>query len=342
MRRDRTHRPIGQSALAALFIPVVVWCNWNDTPTGIDLNSLPQFHLLRIRSGVLKNGGRSSFDGISAVAALDHVRLRGRSKSGKAWEAQMCPFCLDEVWRADLDGNGTQDYVFFSGGPYFNGRTTPLFSLSVLLMDGQGLPVPFFTVVYHGENGEGIKHFVRLGNTGRPELLISTYDENISDPLVGPFCSGHWVTQLYHFSEFAAQEIRGVVAGVSFPFVHEWSYRGTECEAYDKPSFPVTPATVYDHATGPKGELTAAPKSPHGSGIWFSIAPIAGCTAIRPEAIVYDRAGLCEIGFPNLMSTYNEDLEKTIWSDGARITLRGVNKSTSGGECSVNLMWATK
>jgi hypothetical protein len=41
-------------------------------------------------------------------------------KSGKRWEAHFRS--MDEVWRGDLDGNGTPDYVFFGAGPYFNGR----------------------------------------------------------------------------------------------------------------------------------------------------------------------------------------------------------------------------
>jgi len=135
--------------------------NWYDTSTGLDLNKLPQFPLTKLRSGWLKDGDRVSFDRITAVdtnPASRGVRLRGAGTHGKRWEAHMC--CLDEVWRGDLDGNRTQDYIFFAAGPRFNGRTTPPFSLSILLMDHDGLPVPFFTVVYKGENGDGIKHLV--------------------------------------------------------------------------------------------------------------------------------------------------------------------------------------
>ena len=176
--------------ILAVFLPVL-FGNWNDTSTGIDLDKLRQFPLVKIRSGGLKDSSRVTFDGISATSgspADRQVRLRGTSKSGKKWEAHI--FDLNEVWRADLDGNGTQDYVFFAGGPNFNGRVTPLFSLSILLIDREGLPVPFFTVVYSGENGEGIKHLVDLNHDGHAELLISTYDENPSDARVGPFLFG--------------------------------------------------------------------------------------------------------------------------------------------------------
>lgn len=50
----------------------------------------------------------------------------------------MCSACFNEVWRADLDGNGTPDYIFFGGGPYFNGRMTPLYSLILLLTRWRG------------------------------------------------------------------------------------------------------------------------------------------------------------------------------------------------------------
>src|SRR6185312_10223268 len=86
---------------------------WNDSSTGIDLNKLQHFPLTKIRSGWLRRGSRSTFDGITATAASgdeQEVQLRGAGKSGKRWEAHI--FGLDEVWRADLDGNGTQDYVF--------------------------------------------------------------------------------------------------------------------------------------------------------------------------------------------------------------------------------------
>ena len=221
--------------------------NWNDTSTGIDLDKLRQFPLSKIRSGWLKNGSRVTFDGITATAGsadVREVRLRGVGKSGKRWEAHVAG--LDEVWRADLDGNGTQGFVFFGSGPYFNGRTTPLFSLSILLMDRQGVPVPFFTVVYHGENGAGIKHLVDLNHDGHAELLISSYDENVSDPRVGVFCSGHWTSQLYRFKDFGAEEIRGMIGGVGFPFVHDWTYRGTECAEEEKPFLSVQPATFFE------------------------------------------------------------------------------------------------
>jgi hypothetical protein len=186
-----------RSGLIMAVLLTAVLGNWGDTSTGIDLNKLQQFPLSKIRSGWLNDGARVTFDGITATAGSGDAReveLHGVGKSGKRWEAHI--FDLDEVWRADLDGNGTQDYVFFGSGPYLNGRTTPPYSISILLMDREGVPVPFFRTMYHGENGVGIKHLVDLKHNGHSELLISSYDEDVSDPRVGPFCSGHWITQL--------------------------------------------------------------------------------------------------------------------------------------------------
>jgi hypothetical protein len=272
--------------------------NWNDTSTGINLNNLPPFPLTKIRSGWLKDGSHVTFDAINATAASDEreVRLRGVGKSGKQWEAHI--FSLDEVWRADLDGNGTQDYVFFASGPYFNGRTTPLFSLSILLMDREGMPIPFFTVVYHGENGAGIKHLVDLNHDGHAELLISTYDEIASDALVGPFCSGHWSNQLYRFRDFGAEEIRGTMDRITFPFIHDWTYRGNECGAEHKQISAIQPATLYEHGTSTLGAVSTTIRKTRGASDLVTIEPVVGCKAITPKVVVYDRPQIREIAFP--------------------------------------------
>jgi hypothetical protein len=324
-----------------------VVANWNDTSTGIDLNKLRPFLLTKIRSGWLKEGSRVSFDGISATdgGAYDRqVRLRATSKSGKPWEVHMC--CLDEIWRGDLDGNGTLDYVLFASGPYFNGRLTPLFSLAILLMDRDEMPVPFFTVVYKGEKGAGIKYLVDLNHDGRAELLISDYDEIPSDPKVGAFCSGHWTNQLYRFRDFGAEEIRGMTGGINFPFIHDWTYRGTECAEEATPIFSAQPPTIYDHGTSRRGNAitkirqTKAATSVLGNDV-LAIDAVAGCNAITASVIVYDRRDRREIAFPNQFAAYSADLADRIRRDAAPAELRGINKQT-GSECSVNLLWANQ
>jgi hypothetical protein len=296
-----------------------VLANWNDTSTGIDLDKLRQFPLARIRSGWLKEGAGVTFDGITAKAGsadAREVRLSGVGKSGKRWETHI--FGLDEVWRADLDGNGTQDYIFFGGGPYFNGRTTPLFSFSILLMDSDDLPVPFFTVVYHGESGAGIKHLVDLNQDGHAELLISTYDENTSDPLADPFGSGHWTTQLYRFNNFGAEEIQGTVGGITFPLVHAWTYRTAGRAERQTHAAPLQPPALYEHGTSKKAKLITTIRKPSDEVGGFSIAPVAGCDRITPKVVVYDRPEIRVIAFPSLWNNYAID-----WQTRFVATARG-------------------
>jgi hypothetical protein len=326
--------------LGGIFLGTVS-ANWNDTSTGINLDKLPHFPLTKIRSGWLKAGSRVRFDAIRATASSGderEVQLRGLGRSGKPWVAHI--FGLDEIWRADLDGNGTQDYVLFAAGPYFNGRTTPLFSLSILLMDREGMPTPFFTVVYHGENGDGIKHLVDLNHDGHAELLISTYDEITSDAHVGAFCSGHWINQLYRFEDFGAEEIRGTVGGITFPLVHAWSYRGTECAEEEKPFLPVRPAILHENGTGKQGMVNTIIRNVDDASGLLTVQPVAGCTAISAQVIVYDRPRLREIAFPNQFGTFSADLADRIRSRGAHVQLRGIDKRTGDGTCSINLMWA--
>ena len=52
-----------------------VHANWNDTSTGIDLRKLRQFPLTKVRSGQLKPGMRTRFDGIDATAANSDERI---------------------------------------------------------------------------------------------------------------------------------------------------------------------------------------------------------------------------------------------------------------------------
>lgn len=319
----------------------VAFANWNDTSTGIDLNNLPHFPLTKIRSGWLKKGSRATFEGISATAANSdeqEVRLRGVGKSGKPWEARI--FGLDEVWRADLDNNGTQDFVLFGAGPYFNGRTTPLFSLSILLMDREKMPVPFFTVVYKGENGDGIRHLVDLNHDGHAELLISDYDELPSDPLVGPFCSGHWVSQLYRFRNLGAEEIRGTIGGIRFPFIHNWTYRGTECRAEPKPISDLEPAVVSNYGSTVQAQAVTRITRAEDADGRIAIEPAAGCQAITAGIVVYDSASMRQIAFPNFFGSYAKDLADRIRRDGGRVELRGIDKPKGDEACSVSLLWA--
>jgi hypothetical protein len=317
-----------------------VRANWNNTSTGIDLDKLPHPRLVKILSGGLNGKSRATFDGITATETPGgprEVRLRGASKAGKPWDVRMC--CLDEVWRADLDGNGTQDYVFFSTGPYFNGRTTPVFSLSILLMDKQGLPVPFFTLVYQGEHGSGIKNLVDLDRDGRAELLISTYDEYTSDPRVGGMCSGHWVTQLYRFRQLRAEEVRGVASGLHFPFIQAWTY-GTDCGATEQPLYPVEAPTIHEHGTSIGGQVSTVIRGEVETG--FKIRPDGGCETVSPTTVVSDGARIRKIAFVNLWSSSQNDLIRTIRNNGGHIQLSGLERIGQSADCRANLLWANQ
>jgi hypothetical protein len=331
MIRSRWHAIL----LSGLFLGALSG-NWNDTSTGIDLRKLHQFPLTKIRSGALKPGSRIAFDSITAAAIANahEVRLRGKGKSGQPWEVRLAD--LDEVWRGDLDGNGAQDYIFFSTGPYGNGRLAPPFSLSILLMDSEGMPTPFFTTLYHGENGDGIRHLVDLQRDGHAELLDSVYDEDPSDPYVGPFCSGHWVNRLYRFKDAGIEEIPGVFGGMTFPLVHNWSYRGTECPKLEKPFGPVRSARLFQRFAH---KLNTTIRKVDSTG-YLGIQPVSGCSVINPGTIVYDQPQLREIAFPNPFSEYPTALANRIRRAGATVELRDVNKLMTQGECGVDTIWA--
>ena len=299
------------------------WAAWAGTeaPTGIDLSKLAHPALTKMRSGALRLGERALFDGITATASAMETTLRGKGKSGRAWTVHLCDICFDEVWRADLDGNDTADYIIFGRGPGGNGRTAPSFSLSFLLMDKEGMPVPFFTTVYQGENGEGIKHLVLLD--GHIRLLIRRYDEIPSNPRVGLFCSGHWVTQQYRFTQTTVEEVRGIAGGMRFPFVYNWSYSDPECA---HSAFGISqPAKVQETGTSVQGAVRSTSRS-------------AGeCPEWSADTVVFDTKGEREVAFPNLRSDDEkgiaEAMVERMRAAGVEVELRGVHG------CEAALMW---
>lgn len=307
--------------------------NGNDTSTGIDLDRLPHFPLAKVRSGWLKSGERVTFDGISAIAEHGEVLLSGVAKSGRRWEVHISG--IDEVWRADLDGNGTLDYVF-TFDRYPDGRIAPQFSLSVLLMDSDGMPVPFFTRGHQAEDGDAIKHLLDLNQEGKAELLISDFDDDPSDAFVGYYCSGHWINQLYGFNNLGAQEIRGAEGGIRFPLIQNWTYRGTKCAPFLKPFFTIRSPKPLNHETGGK-VLVATIRDAQVGGV--TIEPAGGCQGeIVPSYVVYDTPRLRRIAFTNPGNLYLPELVRTIRT-GRRVELRGVNKQQPGGSCSADLLW---
>ena len=289
-----------------------VWADWNNTSTGIDLDKLPHPALTKLHTGGIESGKRLEFDGITALSSVNEVVLQGKSKSGRSWTLSMCARCLQEVWRGDLDGNGTPDYVIAGVGPYDNGRRTPPASLSFLLMDPDGVPAPFFTPI---DRENGIQNLVKLD--GQIRLLISRYDEIPSDARVDWLCSGHWVTQAYSFTNRSVEEVRGVFAGKRFPFVHNWVHDDPEC-AHHPVGFSDGPKLI-ELGTSAKGALTAAP---------------AGCDPTVSESIMLDSRAGREIALPNPSSDSQNKLIRKILAAQATVELRGVQ------DCSITLMWA--
>ncbi len=226
----------------------------------------------------------------------------------------MCDTCFDEVRRGDLDKNGTQDYVIFGPGPYGNGRTAPSFSLTILLMDDDALPVPFFTAIYHRENGLGLKHLVDLDHDGRGELLISTYDELVN---------------------FGADEFRETLGGIRFPFVKNWTY-GPAGSFHP----PVKPPVLFEHGTSMKGELSTRLRGTTDQDLW-TIDPVSGCKAIATSTVVFDQESIREISFENPRNAHQSALTEKIRGAGVPVTLRGVDHWMANGNCSVNLLWAS-
>ncbi len=321
-----------------------VVAGWNDSSTGIDLNALPHFPLVKLRSGLFLHGTETTFDQIHATSVESAneraIVLRGSGVYGKRWEVHLSK--LDEVWRGDLDGNGTQDYLFVAPGPYSNGRTAPPCSISILLMDRDAMPMPFFTTVYHCENGDSIKHVLDVQHDGHAALLISDYDENASDPLAIPTESGHWTHQLLRFNDLTAEDLRGVFAGIKFPLIHACSNRGKQNTADpESQKFPLQPPVIYDYSTSARRKAITTLR-PGSDDLFLKTAPVTGCDTINAGPLVYDNSGTREIAFPSPFGDYRAKIAERIRRAGMSVELRGFSKVAGDGRCFANLVWAHK
>lgn len=330
---------LAAGAISALLLAAAAWANWNDTSTGIDLAQLPAFPLTKIRSGALEAGVQLRFDGLTARMAgpidgpaVDEAVLEGKAKSGKPWSVHFASVAFDQVYRGDLDGNGTQDYVVIGGSPYWNGRLAPPGRITVLLMDSQGLPVPFEAPLY---DDLGPRHVVDALHDGHARLALGSYDENEWDNRNSVFCSGHWVTDLYEADALNWQPFQGSAAGFAFPLVHRWTY-WPKCN--DAPPVPWTETVRTGQYSTASPDVTARiEKSDAG---FAAVAPSAGCESIGTATIVYDQRSRRDIAL-GALSGYQGDLQERILADGASVTLRGVYRHDRG-YCSANLLWATK
>ncbi len=284
----------------------------DDTSTGIDLNKLAHPALTRLTPA-------TAFDNVTEGAA--GVVLRGQGKSGKTWTVRLCGTCLDEVWRGDLDGNGTADYVIAGTGPYGNTRKDPGYSLTILMMDADGMPLPFFTSLFHKN---AVQHLVTI--EGRTRLLIPRYDEVPSNELVGPYCSGHWVTQAYGFTNIGVEEVKGA----GFPRVQNWAYTHPECANH--PIGFSGRAKVWDVRTTEKGAIRTRLLKRDETSLKLPVEPFEDCTSIFADAIVFDTPASREVALPNLQGDAQDRLAAKIGE--AAVELRGVH------ECTASLLWA--
>ncbi len=327
-------------AISTVLIAAAAWAGWNDTSTGIDLTSLPAFPLTKVRSGLLKEGEEVRFDGFVAQTVdptygPPEVVLSGAAKSGKGWSVHFGLVAFDNVYRADLDGNRTQDYVVLGRTPYCCGRLLPPWRLAVLLIDSQGLPVPFEGSLY---DDLGPRHVVDVLHSGRAQLALGSYDENPWDNRAGFGCSGHWVTDLYEPTDFNWEGFRGSAAGSTFPFVHGWTL-GPECNP-PGPSQSYKPSIRTGQYSTASEDITSARLEKSDAG-WAELAPTSGCEGFGVGTIVYDQPSRREIALAS-NSDYRGDLMERILADKAEVTLRGVQHKPDSRFCTANLLWANK
>lgn len=303
--------------------------DWEETSIGFDLDKLPRFPLKKVSAESL-----ATIAPAQGMAPFSHqVELRGAGKDGKRWKVFMNS--PRDAWRGDLDGNGADDFVFFSGGPYFNGRNTPVFSIRVLLMDAAGLPSPFFTAVFRKEHAAEMKAITDLDRDGRAEILSIIFDEYPSDPL--SLCSGHWTTRAYRFRNESAEAVRGNLGPLRFPFIHDWSLP-ERCGKSSSPLRRIPPDEV-SYETTPESALSVTVRGLRNATLL--IDPKRGCQTILPHTLVIDTATERTIAFETPQAPWYDQTLHRIARPGALVELRGVLRE-SGSVCRANVVWASR
>jgi hypothetical protein len=333
---------LAAGAISTVLIAAAAWANWNDTSTGIDLTKLPAFPLTKVRAGDLQDGAQVRFDGLLArtIGRAGEVReasLQGTAKSGKAWSVRFSEVAFGQLYRGDLDGNGTQDYIVF-GRSGANGRLAPPWNMIVLLMDKQGLPVPFEAFLY---DDLGPRHVVDLLHNGRAQLIDSVYDEDPWDIGAPPFCSGRWITNLYEPADLNWGKVRGVTTGITFPFVRRWTY-GPTCDPQSQRTSAGEAVEIEPDATALR-DLTAQrilSVDPNSWSRGVKLTPSSDCDSISIGIVVYDRRSRREITLRS-NSGYGHELLGRIQTERADVALRGVYNS-GDRFCRAGLLWASK
>lgn len=154
---------------------------------------------------------------------------------------------------------------------------------------------------------------------------------------VGAFGSGHWVTQLCRFNDPGAEEFRGMVGGMRFPFVHNWTYGLTE---YPAQGNAITYRPSRRRSTTDKRPFKARRSTPLAAHAVTLSSPLIrsrdGKTS--PSLAVYDRQQIRDIEFPSLLSTYGGELPNKMRRNGAQVEFRGIHKLSDDGSCAANLL----
>jgi hypothetical protein len=331
----------GVGAIVTVLLAAAAWANWNDTSTGMDLTSLPAFPLTKVRSGLLGNNARVQFDGFVAMMrgpadgpAVDEAVLSGTGKSGKRWAVHFPLVAFDQVYRGDLDGNGTPDYVVIGASPYWNGRLAPPGRIIVLLLDQQGLPVPFEAPLY---DDLGPRHVVDVLHDGRARLALAAYDENGWDNRSSVFCSGHWITDLFEPAGLNWQGFQGTAGGTTFPFVHRWTY-WPDCN--DPPPEPWKEVIRTGQYSTASADITSV-RIAEGDTLAVKLIPPSVCEGVSIGSVVYDQHSRREVALV-ANTEYRAELVARIQAEKADVTLRGVYRSPDGRSCRANLLWASK
>jgi hypothetical protein len=320
-----------------LLLAALVLANWNDTSRGIDLSQLRSFPLARVRAGLLRDGETRSFGGLVATDHGGEVQLRGAAGSGKPWIAHFGEVAFDQVYRADVDGNGTEDYVVYGRLPFANGRTAPNAQITLLLMDTDGLPTPYETYVYDSHPEHGPRVLIDLLHNGHAQLLLSSYDEIMWDGRVEAFCSGHWINQVLEPKDMRWVEYHGSALGIEFPLIHRWSYwpknaLGSPRRVQEKVSIP-------DRSTA-LSEITAAQIIRTGDSemVGIHIAPPRGCVDFHIDTVVLDDAANRLIALYNPAAAYKAELLRRMKRDKTIVRLYGLEHDADQ-TCHATMLW---
>jgi hypothetical protein len=320
-----------------LLSAALVLANWNDTSRGIDLNKLRPFPLTRVRAGRLRDGETKSFGGLVATSHGGEVLLRGAAKSGKRWSARFGEVAFDQVYTADVDGNGIGDYVIYGLLPGANGRTAPDAMITVLLMDTDGLPTPYQTYVYDSHPEHGPRILIDLLHNGHAQLLVSSYDESMWDRRVEALSSGHWIHQVLEPKDMRWVEYRGSALGFQFPLVYRWSYWPQN--ALESPRRVLERVSMPERSTAiseiSAGQITRAEESTF-EGI--HIAPSLGCVGFRVDTVVLDEAASRQIALYDVATYYETGLLRRMKRDGTTVQLFGL-KHNADHTCRATMLW---